>query len=1161
MNYLKKFLLSSSVLSTALFSETWNLDSNGNWNVSGNWLPASVPNVIDAVATFGTVITSDRVITLGQNITIGTVNFNHTRTYTVSSPLSGALTFSSVGNALLNVMQGTHSISSTVNLNSDLTVDQTSTGSFTFSGAINSNGGSTLTKNGSGALIFSGTSANTNLAVVVNAGTLILNKTPGVDAIDSATITGGTLLLGAAHQIKDSSTANVVMSGGELDLNGFSDTIHTLDMDAGVVTTHGGALTVGGDSGQLFMKGGSLIQGNLSLSPLAASPAINYKSGVAASAVISGGTLNLDGTTHTISGSASGAPVDLEISSVIISGGLTKNGSHVLKFSGTGANTYTGTTTLNAGTLILNKSAGVIALPGHITLNNSGSSIRCDSPNQIASSSTLTVNTGTAFDLNHNNQTLGLLAGSGSVNLGDATLMLGNSGTSTFQGVLSGTSGGVIKQGSGTINFNGTTANTYAGPTTVNSGTLALGKTSGVQAIAGDVSLISTGTLLLNASEQISTSSTVTMNAPGANFNLNGFAETIGSLIFNAGTLYQNGAPLTLTSTGTALSMHGGTLISGTVNFTGASGGNILFDGTTGSATISGNLDLGSSSRIFHIQSGFNQPEMSISGNITGSPMDKQGPGMLVLSGFNNVQETTISAGRMHINGEHTTADGLTVASGAILGGVGTIIGDVTVNGTLAPGNSIGTITLVGDHVFNPGSILEIELNPSTSDRINVVGSVEIQPSSNLLVIPEAAIYPDEFSYLIVDTTQGASGTFDTVTNTLPTFRSSVLYTPSQIFLTTELLPFATLNFEGNSEEIAEFLDALDPEPGSDLELVIAELRLQDTVEELNDALNAIQPSQFTALALAQEYSGMYVSSVLFDRMQTVQTRCDKICRNEKHFWMAPFGAFSSQHRIKHQPAFKTGTGGFALGVDGPIADCVLLGGAVGYTYTFLDWQGSRGRATIQSPYAGLYTNGRSGNFYAQGALFGSYNHYQASRRIRFDEINLVEINRKAKNTHGGGSLMANVEGGYLWQVNSYLLSPFVHFDYLFLHEGGFKEHGAKSLDLVVKSKNSDLLRSELGLAANRCFSFASNKVSPSFKLSVIRESRFQGKHYTARLNNTDENFRVKGMNPSRTLGGASAGFVFLIPDENCTLSTQWTGEFAPHFYNHLFSLEWITKF
>jgi autotransporter-associated beta strand protein len=154
--------------------------------------------------------------------------------------------------------------------------------------------------------------------------------------------------------------------------------------------------------------------------------------------------------TFTVS-SASGP--GLQVSGVISgSGGVTKAGAGLLDFSG--ANTYAGTTIINAGTLLV---GGTDFVP---------------------SSSAVTVNANGILSLNSFNDRIGSLAGNGQVLFQQAsdvsslppTLFTNGDNTSTiFGGVLVGR-GNLVKEGTGTLTLSG--SNTIVGASTTTAGTL-----------------------------------------------------------------------------------------------------------------------------------------------------------------------------------------------------------------------------------------------------------------------------------------------------------------------------------------------------------------------------------------------------------------------------------------------------------------------------------------------------------------------------------------------------------------------------------------------------------------------------------------------------------------------------------------------------------------
>ena len=96
--------------------------------------------------------------------------------------------------------------------------------------------------------------------------------------------------------------------------------------------------------------------------------------------------------------------------------------------------------------------------------------------------------------------------------------------------------------------------------------------------------------------------------------------------------------------------------------------------------------------------------------------LTKLGGGTWTLSNANNTYtgETTVSGGKLVVDGNISTSVLTNVNDTATLGGIGTT-GAVTVlnGGTLAPGSSAGTLTVSGALTLNSLSKLAFELNPT----------------------------------------------------------------------------------------------------------------------------------------------------------------------------------------------------------------------------------------------------------------------------------------------------------------------------------------------------------------------------------------------------------------------------------------------------------------
>ncbi len=116
-----------------------------------------------------------------------------------------------------------------------------------------------------------------------------------------------------------------------------------------------------------------------------------------------------------------------------------------------------------------------------------------------------------------------------------------------------------------------------------------------------------------------------------------------------------------------------------------------------------------------------------------------------------------IVGGVVSFNG--TQNGGMTaVEVGATLKGTGTL-GYTIVKGTIAPGNSIGTLTINGDYVQTETGVYQAEVAPgSRSDQLHVTGTATL--GGTLVALPEPGIYylGEQFNFIRAD--GGVNGQF-----------------------------------------------------------------------------------------------------------------------------------------------------------------------------------------------------------------------------------------------------------------------------------------------------------------------------------------------------------------------------------------------------------------
>jgi autotransporter-associated beta strand protein len=424
--------------------------------------------------------------------------------------------------------------------------------------------------------------------------------------------------------------------------------------------------TYGGNGGAILLKG---------LSGITMLANVSNNGGTSASGGVYNGIpgsviVQTENTTQTTGGGVN----DGQSAGVFNGLHLTKEGAGIFVLKG--ANTYTGNTTVNAGTLRLGASES------------------------ITNTSILTVNASGTFEMKDFSETVHNIAGSGIIrNGGVATSLLtvgANNLASTYSGLLEN-GGGVLaltKNGTGILTLSN--ANTYSGATLLNAGGILATNNTALGDATGSTTVASGAVLQIQGGIQVAEN--VTISGTGI--------SSLGALVFKSGDNIWQGN-ITTGLVATSIRVDAGNF---TMQGTTTMGASLTVGGAGTSLTHVGNIvstgTLTWDGAIAHTYAG----QLSGTANVL-----KSGAGTVTLQGDNSFAGTmTVSAGSLilqHNNALGTVAGSSTVNSGASL----VLDGGITVSGE--------ALSLSGATATGTGALRSINGANSWTGAISTGGS------------------------------------------------------------------------------------------------------------------------------------------------------------------------------------------------------------------------------------------------------------------------------------------------------------------------------------------------------------------------------------------------------------------------------------------------------
>jgi outer membrane autotransporter protein len=511
----------------------------------------------------------------------------------------------------------------------------------------------------------------------------------------------------------------------------------------------------------------------------------------------------------------------------------------------------------------------------------------------------------------------------------------------------------------------------------------------------------------------------------------------------------------------------------------------ILQIGTGGkTGAIAGDVAIGGATLAFDRSNDF-----SFGGDISGTGTLRQiGSGKTELTGDSSGFDGVISVenGILAVNGK--LGGSLNIEPHARVQGTGTV-GDLIAEpgGTVAPGNSIGTLNVAGDVGFSAGSTYQVEVNAAgQSDLIAASGAAGIKGGA-VDVLAGSGNYAPSIRYTILTAEGGVNGTFDSVSSDFAFLAPTLTYDADNVYLEIDRngIDFDSIGGTPNERAAARGVESLDPHSaiyGAVLPLDIPSARA--AFDQLSGEIHAsaqsvlIEDSRFVREAVNDR-----IRSAFGDRsapsvpvMAYGETGTDGGATaaighaltptdgERLAAWGSIFGSWGSFNGDGNVAGLDHSVGGFLTGIDGMVAENMRLGIMTGYSHDSFqaDARGSSGES--DNYHLGIYGGGQWRALGLRAGAAYTWHDISTGRSVAFPGFA-----DSLDGDYRAGTFQMFGEAGYRVDTATASFEPFANLAYVSLHTDGFTEKGGAAA-LHGDSQTTDATFATLGVHASTGF-------------------------------------------------------------------------------------------
>jgi fibronectin-binding autotransporter adhesin len=498
-----------------------------------------------------------------------------------------------------------------------------------------------------------------------------------------------------------------------------------------------------------------------------------------------------------------------------------------------------------------------------------------------------------------------------------------------------------------------------------------------------------------------------------------------------------------------------------------SSGGTLVIGQGTAAGTLAGNTTNDGTLT-------FDRPDTLVyAGNISGAGrIVQQGTGSVMLNGDSRAftGSTEVMSGMLEVGDINNPAAQLggnvLVDAAGKLRGHGTIAGNVTNNGIVMPGGSIGTLSVNGNYTQASTATLAIEVSPTSGSQLKVNGSAAL--NGGLQVVYDPGTYTAT-RYSILTASSGVTGRFASVSSTAETgaqlgsLQQSVSYGANEVDL---LLADATKQ-------------ATDPTGGT--------TTTPNTTTPAAAAPTVIAPlhtSIFTALGTNLTLSAQMANAALLERMPGAAGAASA----RSSAWVNATGSQTNVHGDAGKPGFIARNYGFIAGLDRPLG-AYTVGVSGSYNHTDITEEATANSGTTDTLRAAFY-GGRMVGPVNVSAVVGAGIDFLSQKRP-FGSTGTAE------GDHTGQEATAAAQAAMPLHVGGVTITPRLGLRFSYLHANGFGESGANGQSLDVGTDNARSLQPYAQVSFGKDFGNQLRPVNTEVRVGYARELLGTGRTVT----------------------------------------------------------------